>query len=110
MEKTLNYYPELGHMVGVKASLVISQALEWTRYLPNKNKGWFCRTREDWESSLGLTRREQETARRKLVSLGILEEKLQGMPARLWFRIDSKRLIKILIGRRKQPNILYNRI
>jgi hypothetical protein len=35
--------------------------------------GWWTRTQAQWESEIGLTRREQETIRRRLRMRGILE-------------------------------------
>ncbi|MBK7080409.1 MAG: hypothetical protein IPH55_06520 [Betaproteobacteria bacterium] len=51
-------------------------------------EGWFWKTAVEWRQEIGLTRREQETARCRLRALGLLEEKRAGMPAKRWFRID----------------------
>lgn len=58
--------------------------------------GWFWKTMEDWEKETGMKRREQETARKCLVGLKILEEKLTGIPAKLYFRVDVNRLGALL--------------
>ena len=54
--------------------------------------GWFTRTQTEWERDTGLTRREQETARRQLRERGLLEERRVGMPAVLWYRVNWARL------------------
>ena len=49
--------------------------------------GWFIRSQEQWTQETGLSRWEQETARRALRRSGLLEERRVGMPAKLWFRV-----------------------
>ncbi|MCC6485540.1 MAG: hypothetical protein IT209_11895 [Armatimonadetes bacterium] len=44
----------------------------------------------------GLTRTEQENARKKLVRLGLLEEQRRGTPAKLWFRLNKDALYELL--------------
>jgi len=55
---------------------------------------WWCRTQAEWERETGLTRREQETARRKLKAHGLLEERKSGVPAKLYFRLNLKTLAR----------------
>jgi hypothetical protein len=59
---------------------------------PKDHDGWFVRTQAEWERDTGLTRREQETARRLLRERGLLEERRVGMPAVLWYRVNWARL------------------
>lgn len=42
-------------------------------------------TADELHADTGLTRREQETARRRLREAGLLRDWLAGLPARLWF-------------------------
>jgi hypothetical protein len=70
---------------GVTAALMLSQAVYWSKRTKNKD-GWFYKTQADWEEETGLTRREQETARKSLK--GILECKLQGVPATTHYRVN----------------------
>jgi len=56
---------------GVHAALILSQALYWLNperegESRGRDEGCFWKTREDWEAELGLSRWEQETARRQL--------------------------------------------
>lgn len=74
------------------AALMLAQAVYWTnRYEEAGDQegrdGWFYMTAADWENQIGLSRREQEGARAKLRSLGLMEEGLRGMPAKLYFRV-----------------------
>jgi hypothetical protein len=77
------------------AALFLSQAWYWSKR-HNEDDGWFYNTQEDWEEETGLTRYEQETARKILRRLGILEEKLVGVPARLYYRVNKGRIAEML--------------
>jgi len=78
----------------VKAALLLSQALYWTRHGRDvaQNDGWFHKTTDQWERETGLTPKEQASARRVLRELGILHERRIGLPARLHFRLDVEAL------------------
>lgn len=76
---------------GVTGALLLSQAVYWSRRSTLRG-GWFYKTREEWEEETGLTRREQEGARKKLRELGVLEEKKQGIPCKTYYRINTERL------------------
>ena len=77
------------------AALFLSQAWYWSKR-HNQDDGWFFNTQEDWEEETGLTRFEQETARKILKRLGILEEQRKGVPARLYYRLDKERIAQLL--------------
>jgi hypothetical protein len=72
---------------GVTAALMLSQAIWTSEELDPEVGGWFCRSQEEWTEETGLSRWEQETARRALRTGGFLEERRAGMPAKLWFRV-----------------------
>jgi hypothetical protein len=76
----------------VTAAVLLSQAVYWSRRTGAGNDGWFWKTGADWEEETGLTRYEQEGARKTLRSLGFWEEEKRGIPARLWFRLDLDQL------------------
>ncbi|WP_341508921.1 hypothetical protein WAX88_01260 [Photobacterium damselae subsp. damselae] len=59
--------------------------------------GWFHKTMEEWKEEIGIGRKPQESARKKLRELGILEEKKQGIPAKLFFRVNHDVLHKLLL-------------
>lgn len=79
------YVPIAG---SITASLFLSYAGYACADLPEEREGWFTRTQNEWERDTGLTRREQETARRQLRERGLLEERRVGMPAVLWYRVN----------------------
>ena len=83
------YVPIAG---GITAALFLSYAGYACADLPQDQEGWLTRTQNEWERDTGLTRREQETARRQLRERGLLEERRVGMPAVLWYRVNWARL------------------
>ncbi|MGL6050404.1 MAG: helix-turn-helix domain-containing protein [Aeromonas salmonicida] len=74
----------------VTGALFLSQALYWAKRCKEHEDGcsWFYKTQADWEEETGLTRYEQEGARKALRNLGVLKEKRVGLPAQLYFCID----------------------
>lgn len=83
----------------ITAGLMLSQLMFWrgvTLQAHPERDSWFYKSRDEWTEETRLSRREQEHARKRLRSLGILEERLEGMPARLWFRVNVSRLRQLL--------------
>lgn len=76
------------------AALFLSYAVYTTERLPHEEEGWFRKTGEEWRAETGLTRFEQQTARRILRELDILIERRAGVPAELWFKIRVDRLLE----------------
>lgn len=79
----------------VTAGLMLSQAIYWSRITSDPD-GRFWKTRDEWEEETGLSRYEQEGARKRLRELRIMEEKLAGVPARMFFRVNFERLAELL--------------
>lgn len=44
---------------------------------------------EEWEADTGVTRSDQESARKKLVKVGALQEMKKGVPCRLFYRVNT---------------------
>lgn len=97
LERRIQFHPIFVRMTGsITASLMLSQGFYWTRkwifeQQPARD-GWFWKSRDEWHLETGLSRREQETARKILRKLGFIQEKEEGMPARLSFRLDLERI------------------
>lgn len=79
----------------VTAALLLGQACYWSKR-SEEQKGWFYKTREEWQEELGLSRKEQETARTLLRKLPFWQEKLESLPAKLYFRVDFQALTKYI--------------
>lgn len=91
----------------VDAGLFLSQCLYWSSKTDNPD-GWFYKTRSEWEDETGLSRYEQEQSRKILKSLGLLEEKLAGIPARNYYRLNLEKLYQMIqqeTGTQIQENI-----
>ena len=81
---------------GVTAALMLSQAIWTTQTIAPAANGWFSKSQDQWTDETGLTRWEQETARRALRGAGFLEERRVGMPAKLWFRVRPEAVWRAL--------------
>ena len=80
----------------VTAALMLSQAIAWTETLTPEEGGWFTKSQDDWADATGLSRWEQETARRVLRDADFMEERKSGLPAKLWFRVRQAQIWKAL--------------
>lgn len=88
----IEYDPKVARAlgVGVNATLMLYQARRWSEAAGGE--GWFNATFADWVVATNMTRYEQETARRRLRAVGVLEEKREDMPARLYYRVNTEQL------------------
>lgn len=84
---------------GVHAGLLLSRALHLTRLQSKRQlEQWICNSAAQWTEQIGLTRREQETARKELACAGVWEESLTGIPPRLVAHIRLDCLLALLAG------------
>ncbi len=79
---------------GPVAAVFLSQIVYWHNRMDG---GWLYKTQADIASETALTRDEQETARKRLVALGVLEERRRGVPATMHYRINTERLEALLL-------------
>ena len=84
---------------GVISALMLSQAIWTTQSLEPSADGWFIRSQEQWSQETGLSRWEQESARRALRFGGFVDERRAGLAARLWFRVRPDALYLYLRAR-----------
>lgn len=82
---------------GVLGAVLMSQAVYWSRRTTHAG-GWFYKSQAEWEEETGLKRSEQEKARKALTATGVLEEVRKGAPAKLYFRVNEKQLISMLVA------------
>lgn len=95
----------------INAALMLSQAVYWSQRttLPN---GWFYKTQPEWEDETGLTRREQDGARKILLACGLIAEEKRGVPAKIHYQVQVEKLEELCtetpreIGT-KQPNCTH---
>jgi hypothetical protein len=72
----------------VTAALMLSRAISITENLDPATNGWFEQTSDEWERDIGLSRFEQQTARRVLKETGYLQEARRGIPGRIIYWVD----------------------
>ncbi|VEF14627.1 MULTISPECIES: hypothetical protein [Stutzerimonas stutzeri subgroup] len=89
---------------GITGALMLSQAIYWSKRTDNAD-GWFYKTMEEWQSETGMTRSEQESARKKLVSAGVLEEMKKGVPCRLFYRVNMDAIRANLIAENSHSSL-----
>ena len=88
---------------GVTAALMLSQAIWMTQETEPTMGGWFSKSQDQWTEETGLSRWEQESARRALRNAGFLEETHQGMPSKLWYRVRPEMVWRALQLRAAAP-------
>jgi hypothetical protein len=71
---------------------MLSQAVYWTGKTKDP-QGWFWKTQDEWFEETMLSRKEQESARRRLREITfegkpLWCEQLRGVPAKLYYRVD----------------------
>ena len=90
------YYSLLARILGgVEESLFVSHFFSWYDKGHNPEE-WLYRTQDEILEETGLTRRNQETARKQLREVGVLEEKRAGIPARLTYRLNLDTLATLV--------------
>jgi hypothetical protein len=96
---------------GVHAGLMLSRALHLTRLQArHRLDHWIASSAARWFEEIGLSRREQETARRDLVRTGLWEECLRGIPPSLVARIRLDCLLALLTDDASAARSLGSRI
>jgi len=92
-DRPIAFHREFVVLTGsITAALFLSQAVYWTKRTKEPD-GWFYKSRAEWQEETGMSRREQETARKKLKALGIIrEDRRGGMNPTTYFWVDTDRL------------------
>lgn len=81
---------------GINGAVMLSQLVYWADKSKDPN-GWIYKTGKEWTEETGLTRREQDTARKNLRELGFIEEHKHGVPCKVHFRVNQSALYQALI-------------
>lgn len=97
-DRPIAYHATVAKAVGsATAGVLLSQFLYWTPRTDDPD-GWFYKTQAEITDETALTRWEQETARARLKSLGVLEEKRRGVPGKIYFRVSFPQLQTVLLS------------
>jgi len=95
-DKPVAYRPDITHALdSIQAGIFLSQLFYWTDRQHDPD-GWIYKTQEEWAKETGLKRPAQETARKRLQKLGILEEKRDRLAAKMYYRINFSLLQSVL--------------
>lgn len=89
----------------ITAALMLSYSTQVSEELDPSSGGWFAQDSDAWEQATGLSRKEQSNARRRLRELGLLDERRQGMPAHIEFRVNFQKVASSLhaVATRMRP-------
>jgi hypothetical protein len=86
--RPIAYYPSLNRITGgVLPTILLCQLVYW-HDKGDDPEGWIFKTQEQLWLETGLSRWEQESARKALRTRGLLHEKFAGLPRKLYFRPD----------------------
>ncbi|HHL0960437.1 TPA: hypothetical protein ACQVH3_005237 [Serratia marcescens] len=80
---------------GPVAAVFLSQLVYWHNRMDSE---WLYKTQAEITKETKLTRDEQETARKRLITLGVIDEQRRGVPGKMHFRINVERLEALLMG------------
>src|SRR5918999_1842545 len=103
--QTVAYSPYLARAVGgATTGLFLSQLL----FLSDKGanpEGWIYKSEAEMGRETGLTKREQQTARRKLLALGVIQIVRRGFKFTYHFKIVWERLLQVIEKFQREQNV-----
>jgi hypothetical protein len=103
--RVVGYSPDLARAVGgATIGLFLSQLL----FLSDKGanpEGWVYKSEAEMGKETGLTKREQQTARRKLLALGVIQIVRRGFKFTYHFRIVWERLYQVIEKFQREQNV-----
>jgi hypothetical protein len=103
--RVVGYSPDLARMVGgATTGLFLSQLL----FLSDKGanpEGWVYKSEQEMGKETGLTKREQQTARRKLLALGVIAIMRGGWKNTYHFKVIWEKLYQVIAGFQQLQNV-----
>jgi hypothetical protein len=103
--RTVGYSPDLARIVGgATTGLFLSQLL----FLSDKGANidsWVYKSEAEMGRETGLTKREQQTARRKLLSLGVIAIERRGFKFTYHFKVMWERLYQVIQQFQRGQNV-----
>jgi hypothetical protein len=108
--RIVGYSPDLARAVGgATIGLFLSQLL----FLSDKGAnpdGWVYKSEQEMGRETGLTKREQQTARRKLLSLGVIAIERRGFRFSYHFKVIWERLYQVIERFQRGQNVPTEKI
>jgi hypothetical protein len=108
--RVVGYSPDLARIVGgATIGLFLSQLL----FLSDKGHnpdGWVYKSEAEMGKETGLTKREQQTARRKLLALGVIAIMRGGWKNTYHFKVLWERLYQVIAGSQRPQNVSTEKV
>jgi hypothetical protein len=103
--RIVGYSPDLARIVGgATIGLFLSQLM----FLSDKGhnpEGWVYKSEAEMGRETGLTKREQQTARRKLLALGVIAIMRGGWKNTYHFKVIWEKLYQVIAGSQQAQNV-----
>jgi hypothetical protein len=103
--RVVGYSPDLARIVGgATIGLFLNQLL----FLSDKGanpEGWVYKSEQEMAKETGLTKREQQTARRKLLALGVIAIMRGGWKNTYHFKVLWEKLYQVITGFQRLQNV-----
>jgi hypothetical protein len=103
--RVVGYSPDLARIVGgATTGLFLSQLL----FLSDKGAnidGWVYKSEQEMGRETGLTKREQQTARRKLLALGVIAIMRGGWKNTYHFKVLWQKLYQVIAGFQREQTV-----
>ena len=103
--RTVGYSPDLARVVGgATTGLFLSQLL----FLSDKGAnpdGWVYKSEAEMGKETGLTKREQQTARRRLLALGVIAIMRGGWKNTYHFKVIWEKLSQVIAGSQRPQTV-----
>ncbi len=108
-DNTMSINRQLAHAVGLAEAVVYGALLSKYAYYSQRglltDGDWFYSTAEDLEESTALTARQQRRCIDTLAKLGLIQCRVQGMPAKRYFCInDNAELLAGILSKGGKPS------
>jgi hypothetical protein len=94
--RVVAYSPDLARILGGVTTGAYFSQLMFLSDKGNDPEGWIYKSEAEMSQETGLTKREQQTARKKLLNLGVIELKRGGWRNTYHFRIVWEKLIQVI--------------
>jgi hypothetical protein len=108
--RVVGYSPDLARMVGgATIGLFLSQLL----FLSDKGanpEGWIYKSEQEMGEETGLSKREQQTARRKLLALGVIAIMRGGFRNTYHFKVIWEKLYQVIAGVQRPQNVSTKKV
>src|ERR687893_857111 len=103
--RVVGYSPDLARIVGgATIGLFLSQLL-FLSDKGNNPEGWVYKSEAEMGQETGLTKREQQTARRKLLALGVIAIMRGGWKFTYHFKVIWEKLYQVIAGIKRPQNV-----